>query len=54
LEGAAAVLDGFQAAGQRRRLGNAAITVYEQHGVLDARTFPLFTWYAHMCPPGPW
>jgi len=34
----------FQAAGQRRPLGNAAITVYEQHGVLDARIFLLLTW----------
>ena len=33
----------FQAAGQRRPLGNAAITVYEQHGVLDARIFLLLT-----------
>jgi hypothetical protein len=43
LEGVTAVLDDFQAAGQRRPPGNATITVYEQHGALDARTLPLLT-----------
>ena len=31
-------------ASQRRPLGKATITVYEQHGVVEARTRPLLTW----------
>ena len=41
-------------AGQPLRLGAATITVYWQHGVLDARVWPLVAWWAHRRPLGPW
>ena len=41
-------------AGQPGRFGAATIAVYRQHGVLDARTFPVVTRYARRRLPGPW
>jgi hypothetical protein len=37
------IIRGGPLAGQPLRLGAAAITVYRQHGVLEARVWPLVT-----------